>query len=160
MPINIKLNCRIFLNMKTILTPLQIYNLVFSTEENCNPSAINEADIAIAESRYLLPIVGEALYKMLVNGGYYELHANYVEPMLSAWVRYLVEPLLAERCGISHGVTSVDDTVLSRLKMIAMEQSRRLSDHLNSHVDEYPEYNPIDNPLNHCSIDGNIVQIY
>ena len=48
---------------------------------------------------------------MLVNGGYYELHANYVEPMLSAWVRYLVEPLLAERCGISHGVTSVDDTV-------------------------------------------------
>ena len=146
--------------MKTILTPTDVYNLAFSVEENYNSSAVKESDIAIAESRYLLPIIGETLYAKLVNGGYYDLRVGYVAPMLSAWTRYMVEPLLAERCGLGHGTTAVDYRLLTRLKMMAMEQSRRLSDYLDSHSDEYPEYNPIDNPLNHCSIDGNIVQIY
>lgn len=146
--------------MTTILTPTDVYNLAFSVEECYNSSAVKEADIAIAESRYLLPVVGEALYTKLVNGGYYDLRVGYVAPMLSAWIRYMVEPLLAERCGLSHSATAVDKQVLIRLKMMAMEQSRRLSNYLDQHSDEYPEYNPIDNPLNHCSIDGNIVQIY
>lgn len=146
--------------MKTILTPIDVYNQAFATEENYNPSAVKEADIAIAESRYLIPIVGETIYTKLLNGGYYDLRVDYVAPMLSAWIRYMVEPLLAERCGINHGTTAVDDRLLARLRMMAMEQSRRLSHYLDTHAEEYPEYNPIDNPLNHCSIDGNIVQIY
>ena len=146
--------------MKTILTPTDVYNLAFSAEENYNSSAVRQTDIAIAESRYLIPVVGETIYTKLLNGGYYDLRVDYVAPMLSAWIRYMVEPLLAERCGLDHGTMAVDDRLLSRLKMMAMEQSRRLSAYLDSHSDEYPEYNPVDNPLNHCSIDGNIVQIY
>lgn len=146
--------------MKTILTPKQIYDLIFSVEENYNHSVVKESDIAIVESRYLLPIVGESLYNALLEGEHTELCSDYVAPMLGAWTRYVVEPLLAERCGMDHGATAVDAELLARLKMIAMSHSRRLSDYLNAHVDECPEYNPIDNPLNHCSIDGNIVQIY
>lgn len=146
--------------MKTILTPSQIYTLLFSAEENYNPSAVRESDIAIAESRYLLPIVGDSLYNALLNSDYAELRDDYVAPMLGAWTRYIVEPLLAERCGFGHGSKSVDAELMSRLKLMATTQSRRLSDYLNAHTEEYPEYNPINNPLNHCSIDGNIVQIY
>lgn len=146
--------------MKTILTPSQIYSLIFSAEENYNPSVVKEADIAMAESRYLLPIVGERLYNALLTSNYTDLLTNYVAPMLGAWVRYIIEPLLAERCGYGHGATAVDAELLARLKMMAMTQSRRLSDYLNAHAEEFSEYNPIDNPLNHCSIDGNIVQIY
>ena len=146
--------------MKTILTPSQIYPLIFSEEEGYNPSAVKESDIAIVESRYLLPIVGERLYNALLDGDYAELCSEYVAPMLGAWTRYVVEPLLAERCGFGHGTKAVDAELLARLKMIAMSHSRRLSDYLNAHVEEFLEYNPIDNPLNHCSIDGNIVQIY
>ena len=146
--------------MKTILTPSQIYTLLFSAEENYNPSAVRESDIAIAESRYLLPIVGESLYNAILEGDYAELCSDYVAPMLGAWTRYIVEPLLAERCGFGHGSKSVDAELISRLKMMAMSQSRRLSDYLNAHAEEFSEYNPINNPLNHCSIDGNIVQIY
>ncbi len=146
--------------MKTILTPSHIYSLIFSTEENYNPSVVRDSDVAIAESRYLLPIVGEGLYNALLNGDYAELRDDYVAPMLGAWTRYIVEPLLAERCGCEHGSVATDREMLSHLKMMAMTQSRRLSDYLNAHTEEYPEYNPIDNPLNHCSIDGNIVQIY
>ncbi|MBO7189527.1 MAG: hypothetical protein J6V55_02955 [Alistipes sp.] len=146
--------------MKTIITPTDVYNLAFSVEENYNVSVVKESDIAIAESRYLLPIVGETIYSKLVNGGYYDLRVEYVAPMLSAWVRYMIEPLLAERCGLGHDTTTVDSRVLAHLKMMAMEQTRRMSNYLDKHHDEYPEYNSIDNPLNHCSIDGNIVQIY
>lgn len=146
--------------MTTIITPTDVYSLAFSIEENYNVSVVKESDIAIAESRYLLPVVGEGLYSKLINGGYYDLRVNYVAPMLSAWTRYIVEPLLAERCALGHGAVAVDKQVLTRLKMMAMEQSRRLSRYLDEHSDEYPEYNPVDNPLNHCSIDGNIVQIY
>ena len=146
--------------MKTILTPIEIYNVAFSAGERYNHSAVMESDIAIAESRYLLPIVGERLYNRLLNSGYTEFRTNYVAPMLGAWTRYIVEPLLAERCGGEHGMVATDRELLLRLKMMAMSHSRRLSDYLNAHAEEFPEYNPIDNTLNHCSIDGNIVQIY
>ena len=146
--------------MKTILTPKQIYDQIFSAEEGYNPSAVREADIAIVESRYLLPIVGESLYNALLEGDYSELCSEYVAPMLGAWTRYVVEPLLAERCGFGHGAKAVDAELLAHLKLVAISSSRRLSDYLNAHTEEFSEYNPIDNPLNHCSIDGNIVQIY
>ena len=146
--------------MNTILTPSQIYSLIFSAEEGYNSSAVRESDIAIAESRYLLPIVGERLYNALLEGEYGELCSDYIAPMLGAWTRYIVEPLLAERCGFGHGATVADAELLARLKLMAMSHSRRLSDYLNAHAEEFAEYNPIDNPLNHCSIDGNIVQIY
>ena len=146
--------------MKTILTPTQMYDQIFSVEENYNPSAVREVDIAIVESRYLLPIVGERLYNALLEGSYVELCNNYVAPMLGAWTRYVVEPLLAERCSAGHGAAAVDTELLARLKMIASAASHRLSDYLNANVEKFSEYNPIDNPLNHCSIDGNIVQIH
>ena len=146
--------------MKTILTPKQIYDIIFSAEERYNPSVVRESDIAIVESRYLLPIVGESLYHALLEGDYAEFCSAYVAPMLGAWIRYIIEPLLDERCGFGCEAKSVDSELMARLKLMAMTASRRLSDHLNANVKEFLEYNPIDNPLNHCSIDGNIVQIY
>ena len=38
--------------------------------------------------------------------------------------------------------------------------TRALAEHLNTQASDYPEYNPDTNPLNRCSIDGNIVQVY
>ena len=146
--------------MNTLLTPIEIFNLAFSDEENYNISSVKESDIAVAESRYLLPIIGEELYACLLDGDYADLLREYIAPMLGAWTRYIIEPMLAERCGLSHGTKTVDAVVLARLRVMAMVQSHRLSDYLNANTDEYSEYNPIDNPLNHCSIDGNIVQIY
>jgi hypothetical protein len=145
--------------MKTIITPIDVYNIAFSVEESHTPSAVKEADIAMVESRYLIPVVGESLYSAILLGRYSELRSEYVVPMLCAWVRYVVEPLLAERCNYGRG-TAVDVELMARLKLMAMSHTRRLSDYLNAHTEEFAEYNPIDNSLNHCSIDGNIVQVY
>ena len=148
--------------MTTIITPTDVYDLAFSIEENYNVSVVKESDIAIAESRYLLPVVGEDLYSKLINGGYYDLRVNYVVPMLSAWTRYIVEPIMVERCGYesSAAYNEVRKVIYRRLRGIARSLSRQLSNYLNAHCDEFPEYNPADNPLNHCSIDGDVVQIF
>ena len=53
--------------MKILITAERAYSLAFSSEEPYSPSAITEADIATAESRYLLPIVGEELYAALTR---------------------------------------------------------------------------------------------
>lgn len=146
--------------MKTIITPEELLCYIFTAEENYNSSMVTEVDIAIVESRHLLPIIGEALYNRLLSSGYPELMKEYVAPMLGAWVRYNIAPMLSERCGLDHGADPVDDTRQFYLRSAALSLSRRLSDYLNTKCDSIPEYNPCDNPLNHCSIDGNIVQIY
>lgn len=146
--------------MKLIIAPAELLSYVFAAEENYNYSMITEADVAIAESRYLLPIVGEQLYDKLLGGSYVELRDGYVAPMLGAWVRYIIEPMLAERCGVGHGAESVDSGRMTHLRSMASTLTRRLSDYLNAKQDECQEYNPCCNPINFCSIDGGIVQIY
>ena len=151
--------------MKILITAERAYSLAFSSEEPYSPSAITEADIATAESRYLLPIVGEELYAALTR--YASLKTEYVEPMLAAWVRYIVEPHLATRCcpcysegRITEAVNDHTERVMRALRERAVAHTRRLSDHLNSHSADYVEYNPQTNPLNRCFIYGNIVQVY
>lgn len=146
--------------MKTIITPANLLGYIFTSEEYYSSSVVTNTDVSIAESRYLLPIIGEELYNRLLAGAYVELRDEYVAPMLGAWVRYIVEPLLAERCGVDHGATAVDRVRQRHLKAMATTLSHRLSDYLNANKDNFEEYNPCDNPLNHCSIDGDIVQVY
>ena len=151
--------------MKTLITAERAYALAFSTEEPYSASVITETDIAEAESRYLMPVVGEELYNALDT--YTTLKTEYVEPMLAAWVRYIVEPHLATRCcpcysegRITEAVNDHTERVMRALKERAVALTRRLSDHLNSHSADYVEYNPKTNPLNRCFIYGNIVQVY
>lgn len=140
--------------------------MAFSREELVHRDVITELDIAEAESRYIRPILGEALAEAIASGSYEELRANYVAPALAAWCRYVVEPLLVSRCRELHydDVSSAENEhlrgVVRSLRRKASTLSRRLSDHLNTHGDEYAEYNPKANSLNHCSIYGDIIQVY
>lgn len=140
--------------------------MAFSREELVHRDVITELDIAEAESRYIRPILGEALAEAIASGSYEELRANYVAPALAAWCRYVIEPLLVSRCRELHhdDVSSAENEhlrgVVRSLRRKASTLSRRLSDHLNTHGDEYAEYNPKANSLNHCSIYGDIIQVY
>ena len=153
--------------MKMLITAERVYALAFSTEEPYGASAITDADIAEVESRYLKPILGEALYDALLLGEYSDLKTEYVEPMVAAWVRYVVEPHLATRCctcyaegRVTEAINDHTERVVRALRETAVALTRRLSDYLNSHSADYVEYNPKTNPLNRCFIYGNIVQVY
>lgn len=150
--------------MNTLLSAERAYALAFSSEEPYSASVITEVDIAEAESRYLLPIIGEELYAALLKYG--TLQTEYIEPMVAAWVRYIIEPHLATRCCACHAegriteaVNDHTERVMRALREKAQVLTRRLSNHLNSHSADYVEYNPKNNPLNRCFIYGNIIQI-
>lgn len=151
--------------MKTLTTIAELQALAFSPEELINKEVITKSDILEAETRYVRPILGDALYDAIIGGGYTSLRSDYVVPAVAAWCRYIVEPQLATRISKSYSEslsTAENDrlrVVLGSLRRKASTLSRRLSDHLNAQSDDYAEYNPQNNPLNHCFIYGDIIQI-
>ena len=150
--------------MNTLITPAEVFDLAFSHEEMYNASVVTDLDIAAVEERYLIPILGRTMYEAISGGEYDELKTNFIAPMVAAWTRYMLEPLLASRCGLCHETkaTSAENTALEERRQVLRQRARiltrTLSDNLNAAA--YPEYDPKQNPLNRCSIDGNIVQIY
>lgn len=151
--------------MTTLITPYDVIVHAYSDSEMQSPSAILHSDIAEAEGRYIAPVLGERLIEQLYGGGYSSLLEEYVAPALVAWTRYVVEHVAHRRCISCHdsSTTSADNerhhTTLRALRAKARTLLRRLSNHLNAHGDDYAEYNPYDNPLNRCFIDGDIIQI-
>lgn len=151
--------------MNTLITPAEILDSAFSPEELYDVMVITPTDIATAEERYLIPIVGRELYDALLAGEYESLRINYVLPAVAAWTRRIIEPLLASRCGICHDhqPTAAEAEVLRErcrsLGLKARTLSRRLAKQLNATADDYPEYDPMRNSLNRCSLDGDIVQV-
>ena len=53
--------------MNTLVTPLQVLKLAFGEGEYLPPEIIAEADIAGAEQRHIVPVVGRALYEKTVS---------------------------------------------------------------------------------------------
>ena len=152
--------------MITIFTAEELFPLAFEGEESYNATVITESDIIEAENRYLVPIVGDTLYSMLCRNSYTELKNSHILPMVAAWVRYIVEPHLASRCCIYHSDRNITEAenenserVMRALRLKAATLSRKLTNHLNLNSALYAEYNPENNPLTHCFIYGNIVQI-
>ncbi len=153
------------ITMKSIVSVEDIAAMAFSGDELIHKELLTKCDILEAEERYIRPVVGDGLYEALVNGSYATLRSEYVVPALAAWCRYLVAPLLANRCMVcsEESVSSSDNVrlniILERLAHQASMLTRRLSRHLNSHASDYEEYNSNCNPLNRCFIYGNIIQI-
>lgn len=156
--------------MKTLISTAEAVEAGFADAEYMPPEAIAQSDIAAAERRYLLPVIGHALYGRMIEGGYAALKEEYVAPALAACVRVMVQPLLAARCGAcgvvapaGDGMQSVDEVqraeLMKALRRRAREMVARMSDYLESHAAEYAEYDPEKNILNRCTIYGDIVAI-
>lgn len=158
--------------METLINREEVISLAFSPHELILESVITQSDIAEAEHRYLLPVIGEPLALALYAGDYPSLMSEYVAPAVAAWVRYVVQPLLGQRCtpcltddgNDFYNATTADNVRLERLQHTlrhkASTLTRRLSDYLNANAEQYPEFDPKHNVLNRCSIDGDIIQTY
>lgn len=156
--------------MQTLVTPAAVVELAFTDGEIFTDAAIPESAIAAAQERYVRPVVGDALYERLLEGG----HADFTQEYLAAPLALYVRCLLAPQSDIRHGpygtVQPRSDTfaapsaeTLRRSRDALLQRARQLmrsaSDHLESHAEEYPAYDPQSNILNRCSIDGKLVQI-
>ena len=156
--------------MNTLISTAQLLQYAFSGGEYLPPENFSEADIAAAEERYLVPVIGPALHERLLAGDYADLRDNYLARPLAFFTRLLIQPRLDIRtgqCGTSAPKGSwgqpADEEALRRqcraLRAQARTLLRRAAEYLETHRDEFPEYRPEANILKHCTTDGGFVQI-
>ena len=156
--------------MNTLITPLQVLKLAFGNGEYLPPDAFGEADIAAAEQRYIVPVIGPELYEKLLSGTHAEFRDEYLAPPAALFTRLALQPRLDIRtgqCGTSAPKSSwgqpADKEALRRqcraLRSEARTLLRRAVAYLDSHRREFPEYLPEKNILNRCTTDGGFVQI-
>lgn len=157
-------------SMKTLITPAQTVALAFADGEYLPPESVTEADIAAAEVRSILPVVGEKLYEKLLAGAYPELTGDYLAAPLALFTRLEIQPRLDIRTGPCGSVAPesstcrpAGDEALRRLRHSLRRQARtllrRASEYLTAHADDYPEYDCRKDVLKRCSTDGNLVQM-
>ena len=134
--------------MNTLVTPLQVLKLAFGEGEYLPPEIIAEADIAGAEQRHIVPVVGRALYEKLLAGSYPDFRTEYLASPAALFTAY------AQPAG---------DTARRHLRRALLAQARmllhRAAEHLRAHRDEFPEYDPENDIFNRCTTDGGFVQI-
>ena len=156
--------------MNTLLSPQEAYNLAFTPDENLSPNNISTSDIKATELLFIKPYIGAALYEKLLSGHYPELRQALLPP-IAFYLRQAIQPRLdvhTDRLGTStpHSDathrTSVEACRLQKLafRRVARLLRRDVLDFLEQHTDAYPEFQPMENPLKHCSIHGNIVQTF
>ena len=78
--------------MKNLITNEQVISLAFGDGEYLSPEVILDSDIALAEDRYIVPVVGAELHQALLDGSYPTLLDDFVAPALAMAVRTVVQP--------------------------------------------------------------------
>ena len=156
--------------MKNLITNQQVISLAFGDGEYLSPEVVLQADIASAEARYIIPVVGEKLHQEMLDGAQKPLLEDYVAPALAMAVRTMIQPALNVRTGqgglyiptSARSDTSVKSTTHALQKSLRNRRQallRRLSNYLKNHASEFPNYDINHDVMQKCSIDGGYVQM-
>ena len=157
--------------MQTLITSKQAVALAFADGEQVPPGAITDGDLAAAEARYLVPVIGKALHEKLLAGAYPELLAGYIAAPAALFARVVAQPRLNIRTG-PDGLTAprsdyyqpAGEAAARRLQRSLREKARtllrRAAAYIAAHDADYPEYAAQQNIFNRCRIDGDLVQTF
>lgn len=156
--------------MKTLIATHRAQELAFAKGEYLPPETLAPGDVAAAEQRHILPVVGRALYEKMLDGAYGDFVEEYLEVPVALFARLAVQSGLDVRTG-RRGTTvpksscsqPADTAALRRLRNSLRSRARtlvrRASEYLAAHRDDFPEYDPAQDVCNRCMTDGNLVQI-
>ena len=156
--------------MKNLITNEQVISLAFGDGEYLSPEVILDSDIALAEDRYIVPVVGAELHQALLDGSYPTLLDDFVAPALAMAVRTMIQPALNVRTGqvglqissslrADSSTKTAMQTLQKSLRLRRQTLLRRLSNHLREHLSDYPEYTPSNDAMQKCCIYGGYVQM-
>ena len=129
--------------MNTLITPAQAVASAFTDGEYLAPEAIGESDIAAAEQRYIVPVIGRAFHEKLLD------------------IRTGQCGTVAPKSGSYQPADAQSLRELQRsLRRQARTLLRRAAEHLEAHAAEFPGYDPDNNILKRCTTDGNLIQTH
>ena len=152
---------------KTLITPVRVVELAFP-DGAIPPSTITEDDIAAAEERWLVPVIGRELYDAMRDGDHAVLRDDYLAAPVALFTRVALQPRLDIRTDRS-GTTApknaygqpADTEALRDLRTQLLQEARtllrRASDYLRTHARQFPLYDPDNDILARRTIAGGIL---
>ena len=156
--------------MSELISQAEVVALAFSDGEYLSPDVIGVADIKAVVSKWIKPVVGQALLCAVEDGEYGEFAEKYLKPTIAAFVRCVVQPRLnavTGQAGLAMPVGSyhkaADEEARRELLRSLLRRATALriemSDYLEANADKIVEYDPKENVLNRCRCYGGFVQI-
>ena len=153
--------------MKTLISPVRVVELAFP-DGAIPPSTITAADIAAAEERWIVPVIGRELYDALLDGDYPALRDDYLAAPVALFTRVALQPRLdvrTDRSGTTAPKTAygepADSEALRDLRTQLLQEARtllhRASDYLRTHARQFPLYDPNNDILARRTIAGGIL---
>lgn len=153
--------------MKTLVSPVRVVELAFP-DEAIPPSSVTEADIAAAEERWIVPVIGRGLHEALLDGAHTSLRDDFLAAPAALYTRAALQSRLdvrTGRCGTSAPRTDWSQPAgaeaLGRLRRQLLRQARtlleRASEYLRAHAEEFPLYDPRNDILARRTIAGGIL---
>lgn len=150
-----------------LVTPEQVIDLAFATNEKITPGSIKETKIDAAQEKYIRPVLGR-LYETLLAGKYPELLGEYIKPALAYYVRYSVIPDLALKLNdkgaqtyYSEYANTATDKQRTEMRQQAKDDANALLDKAVRYISEnksrYPEYEPRTDIRNRVISNGGII---
>ena len=156
--------------MSELITQAEVVALAFTDGEYISPSVIAKSDIDAVMSRWIKPVVGQALLCAVEDGKYAEFAEKHLKPTIAAFVRCMVQPRLNVVTGQAGLATPVGSyrkaadeearrALLRSLVSRATALQTDMSNYLEANAGKFGEYDPRDNVLNRCRCYGGFVQI-
>ena len=154
--------------MENLISPEEVALQAFAPLDRVTPADVNPLTIAVAQERFIVPVLGAAMVEALAAGNYTELLNQSVAPALALYTRVLMIPALALRIG-SVGVSrsanqyldAATENELRSLRRTALAQAATLLQKavtaIESAPDLYPEYDARQNIWHSCRTDGGVV---
>ena len=154
--------------MQNLISPEMVAEQAFAPLDHVTPADVNPLTIAVAQERYIVPVLGAAMVKAMIGGAYAELVTKWVAPALALYTRVLMLPALALRVGsvgISRSANQYLDAAteneLRMLRRTALAQAATLLQKavtaIESAPERYPEYDSSQNIWYSCRTDGGVV---
>jgi hypothetical protein len=153
--------------MNVLISPATVVSLAFRAPDFIEAESVSEAVILAAEQKFIRPVLGGALCDRLREGAYPLLLEEYVALPMALYVKALMLPQLAVQAGAA-GVVEAHGTHLARagegklrgavrrLRAEALVLVKRAVEYIEA-AGGYIEYDPHENILNRCSVEGGIV---
>lgn len=154
--------------MENLISPEEVALQAFAPLDRVTPADVNPLTIAVAQERFIVPVLGAAMVEALAAGNYAELLDESVAPALALYTRVLMIPALALRIG-SVGVSrsanqyldAATENELRSLRRTALAQAATLLQKavttIESAPERYPEYDSRQNIWHCCRTDGGVV---
>lgn len=154
--------------MENLITPEKVASQAFAPLDYVASDDVNPMTIAVAQERFVVPVLGEAMVEAMVGGAYPELTDKWVGSALALYTRVLMMPALALRTGAAGVVKGANQYLdaatendLRSLRRSTLAQATTLLQKavakIESAPDKYPEYDARQNIWRRCRINGGVV---